>query len=578
MQKIRQDSGSPGTQHWGTFYGTQNEFVDFQVHVQAGPSGIANLSIQTSDFVNSRTGTHILAASRNVVVYREAYLDITTLSDPNPETDTFYNATGYYPDILIPTVDPYYNQTTNAWPFTVAANQNQSAWIDVLIPSNAPSGYYLGSVTVTSGGTTLTTLPVIIAVWQWPSSGHMPSTATLHSYTDAYWNAACVQFFGGYSSCASYPGASGNNDLGVELSVIDQGVLLLDHRYSGAAPIYTTVSLQNPGTELVTHWGPLFNGTTANTQTMLSGAVLTSNSYQSTYNSTYPQNWETLFSAQGWSNALFNYSCDEPPSGCTWSTINSNATVLHATSPIMPALVTTDIVNATANSVLNSIDWMVPIINQMDPVGGSLQRSTYNTWLAGNCCGAGSPTRQLWSYQSDNSENTTYPNYYIDGVPAANRAMEWMTFRNAESGELYYNTTICWISSCGSGTSDPWTSVYSSGGNGDGTLIYPSTSGSTNHVTNSSGGALTNPIYLPSVRLKHIRDGMQDYEYLYALTNAGQGTLVQNAIAGWITNSYAFEISGTGLRTARMTLGTALHQLTYPVLLLPPTNLTGSVQ
>src|SRR5580700_10137963 len=41
MQKVRQDSGSPGEQHWGTFYGTQNEFVDFQVHVKAGASGIS---------------------------------------------------------------------------------------------------------------------------------------------------------------------------------------------------------------------------------------------------------------------------------------------------------------------------------------------------------------------------------------------------------------------------------------------------------------------------------------------------------------------------------------------------------
>src|ERR1035437_5084955 len=53
MQKVRQDSGSPGTQHWGTFYGTQNEFVDFQVHVQAPSGGIANLGVTVSSFVKS---------------------------------------------------------------------------------------------------------------------------------------------------------------------------------------------------------------------------------------------------------------------------------------------------------------------------------------------------------------------------------------------------------------------------------------------------------------------------------------------------------------------------------------------
>jgi hypothetical protein len=575
MQKVRQDSGSPGTQHWGTFYGTQNEFVDFQVHVQAGPSGIPALSITTSDFVNSRTGTHILTGSTNIIVYREAYMDITTLSDPNTQTDTFYNATGYYPDILIPTVDPYFNQTTNAWPFTVAAGKNQSAWIDILVPSAAPSGYYLGSITVTSGSTTLTTMPVILAVWQWPSSGYMPSTATLSSFTQMIFPGGCDQFYGSYSSCGPYPHSGTNPDGGVEFSVIDQAKMLLDHRYSAASPIYTTVSLQSPGTELVNNWGPLLNGTTGPyTNTILSGAKVTSASYQGSINSTSLQNWETLFSAHGWSSILFDYSCDEPPAGCTWGAIDTNATTLHGSTPPMPALVTTDISNATSNGVVSGIDWMVAIVNYLDPVGATLQRSSYNTWLAGSS----GPTRRLWSYQSDNSENSAYPNYYIDGVPAANRAMEWMSFRNGVTGELYYTDGYCWVNTCGSGTSDPWTSVLYSQGNGDGTWLYPSTSGSTNHVTNPSGGTLTSPIYLPSIRLKHIRDGMQDYEYLNVLTNAGQGTLVQTEISSWITNSYTFETSGKGLQGARTALGASMHQLTYPVLLSPPTNLQATVQ
>ena len=53
MTKVRQDAGSPGAQHWGTFYGTQNEFVDFQVHFHDTGSGTPNLSVTVSNFVQT---------------------------------------------------------------------------------------------------------------------------------------------------------------------------------------------------------------------------------------------------------------------------------------------------------------------------------------------------------------------------------------------------------------------------------------------------------------------------------------------------------------------------------------------
>jgi len=571
MRKVRQDSGSPGSAHWGTFYGTQNEFVDFQVHFHDTGSGTANLSVTVSNFVQAAPSSFTI--SSNIIVYREAYMDVTGYVTST--ASTYYGAQGYYPDILIPAVDPYYHQTTNAWPFTVAAGNNQSAWVDVLIPPTAPSGYYLGSVTVKSGSTTLATMPVILAVWQWPSAGHMPSTATLQSTSQSGWDSPCIQFYGSAGGCAAYPGSGGNADQGVTNSIVQMAQMLLDHRYSAINPIYPPY--QTTFTGLQTYFGPTLTGSAS---TMLSGAKVTTTTYAPINPPAYVQNWETEWVNQGYTSTLFDYSCDEPPAGCAWSTITSNATSLHASTPPMPALVTTDLANATTNGVLNSIDIMVPIIDQLDPQSGGPQRSTYNTWLAGSS----GPARLLWSYQSCEESGTctsgqvgtgmTYPNYDVDGLPAANRAMEWMSYRNQVSGELYYLLNYAWTAS-----NDPWTSVYFFGGWGDGTLIYPSTGYNgttlTNHVTNSSGGALTQPIFLPSIRFEHIRDGMQDYEYLNVLTNKGKGALVTTEVNSWITNSYTFETTGSGLEAARMALGTAMQQLTYPpVALLPPTGLS----
>ena len=78
--------------------------------------------------------------------------------------------------------------------------------------------------------------------------------------------------------------------------------------------------------------------------------------------------------------------------------------------------------------------------------------------------------------------------------------------------------------------------------------------------------------------LKHMRDGMQDWEYMNVLTKEGQGAYVTTQIQSWITNSYTYEYSGTGLQAARSKLGTTLHNLTYSAALLPPPTLSGTVQ
>src|SRR5438034_1707385 len=54
MQKLRQDSGTPPLNACTlVIYGTQNEFVDFQVHFHDTGSGTANLSATVSNFVQT---------------------------------------------------------------------------------------------------------------------------------------------------------------------------------------------------------------------------------------------------------------------------------------------------------------------------------------------------------------------------------------------------------------------------------------------------------------------------------------------------------------------------------------------
>ncbi len=74
---------------------------------------------------------------------------------------------------------------------------------------------------------------------------------------------------------------------------------------------------------------------------------------------------------------------------------------------------------------------------------------------------------------------------------------------SASKGELYYSMNEAYGHS-----NDPWTNVRLFGGNGDGTLFYP---GRPDRI----GGHTDIPI--ESIRLKLIREGMEDYEYLALL-------------------------------------------------------------
>jgi hypothetical protein len=98
---------------------------------------------------------------------------------------------------------------------------------------------------------------------------------------------------------------------------------------------------------------------------------------------------------------------------------------------------------------------------------------------------------------------TGWPSYMIDAAGTANRVMQWVAWKYGIAGELYYSVNESY-----SHPEDPWTHVRLSGGNGDGTLFYP---GQPRRI----GGRTDIPI--ESIRLKLIREGMEDYEYLALL-------------------------------------------------------------
>jgi hypothetical protein len=561
LAKVHTDA-MPGTDHWARLAAARNEFESFQVHVRADSRPIA-MTVTVSDFVNanarlyppgippgSRTASaladsHRIFAATNVFVHREAYLDIDHVSDLN-------GTPGVTPDPLIPDEDPYFHQIRNAFPETVPAGEVRSAWIDVLTPDNAPSGYYVATVTVTDAGVTLAKLPVLLKIWDFG----IPPTASLATAFGMSWNGLCAQAYQSYFNCGQFPGGGGSPDRGVERTHVLEGEFFLDHRTTISQIVYAGPT-NNDWTHFDSTYGPLMDGSAG---TLLRGAKLTNLQYTYGGAPTRPdiQDWVAHFLAKGWDSRLFEYNCDEPPAGCSWGQSLSEADFIHQASPGMATLLTTNIAHATAHGLLDAIDILTPVVDGVHPQGGVSLRPEYDAWLA-------RPNKRLWWYQScDQHEScangnpgpadSTWPSYMVDASPVRNRIFQWMAFLYKIQGELYYQVDYCWTATdCAS--PDPWVSIYAFGGNGDGTLFYPGT-------PDRIGGSA--PIPVSSIRLKLIRDGMEDYEYLAALAKSGDATFAEATARSFITNAYTFDNDPEALLAAREKLGARLHQRVHP--------------
>jgi hypothetical protein len=83
---------------------------------------------------------------------------------------------------------------------------------------------------------------------------------------------------------------------------------------------------------------------------------------------------------------------------------------------------------------------------------------------------------------------------------------------------------------------------------GDGIFLYPPAPiGSTESA--------------PGIRLKAIRDGIQDYEYAHMLKNLGQLSVVDSTVLPIAGSWSNWNRDPNALQNARATLGQLLHQL-----------------
>jgi Ca2+-binding RTX toxin-like protein len=554
----------------------RNETESFQVKIDAGPVALTGVDVNQTGSLQKGGGGSIPDA--NVRLFREAYYKVARPSDgelwgnqdPCPSNCRI-------PDALIPKRDRYYDEVRNAFThdafsLDIPAGENRVAWVDVRVPQGQAAGTYTGQLTVTgtSGGAAFSkAVPFTVEV----KGFSLPSTSTLAGAFAVTWQKLCPAH---------------NNCNGISASALydKYARTALDNRVTLSRPGYV-----GPEDDLAAFrtWSvPLLTGTA---DTLLPGAAET-NVVLNRFYADAMDDWKREGDRAGFLGKV-SFFCDEiGQNAANWQTF-CNDPYLTAKSrwdgepaggnvPLSVAKAgnAAELMWARGQgfeAATSGIDTLIPVLRQMNPRNEAYpgERSSFDPFLAERS------RNRLWMYQSCESSGCDLPNsfsadgaysgwasYHIDQPASEARAMPWLAFEYGATGEYYFEVfqrlQQAWNDCQAATPNDPSNCQYSEGGNGDGTLFYPGTPA-------AIGGSAGHDVPVESIRLKRIRDGREDWEYLSLAKAAGHGAEAKQIALSLFPDAYDTDRSQSQVDDAR----NALLQLIAPDAPPPPGSCGG---
>ncbi|MEN9799411.1 MAG: hypothetical protein RL653_3107 [Pseudomonadota bacterium] len=510
----------------------RNEFVSFQVVVHGADTGAQGVRASLEGLSGpGRIGPE------SVTLYREAFLDVAKGSGGTKDL-------GPWPDPLIPERDEVAGEPRNAFPFDVPEDEARAVWVDLHVPAEAPPGTYRGEVKVSGSGLDAR-VPVRVDV----VPAQLPSTSSLPTAFLLYPGNPCKVATGD-------PECGG--DARKAAQVLEAYVrLALDHRVT----LPNAFTVGRDGSDWAAFDAAHAEWMEGGLETRLAGARLTSAQITARRELPSFRAWAAHFRERGWLDRLYDYTGDEPPYGISFEEAARRAAWTREADPALRTLLTTTAQALSEYGLGSAIDLVVPVINHVDgteaPYVGN-QRAAYDAHLS-------RPGTGLWVYQScmsqgcafgtnapENGDAGGWPSYMVDRSAARSRAMPWLAWKYDARGELYYETGLALTSA--------WTDQFRFNGNGDGTLFYPGT-------PDRIGGQTTVP--LPSLRLKQIRLGQQDYEWLKLVADAGDPAFARRVVDELLPSASQVTDDGARFDQARSALVQRYLELTRAA--VPPT-------
>ena len=473
--------------------------------------------------VRARRGLSGLAAAARVPeplrvnLYRVATLHLERPSGPA-------GTAGQWPDPLIPVRDPDFGEPRRAFPVAVAPGRLQAIWVEVCVPEEAQPGDRRGVIEVTERGQPLAEVPLSIHVWPFA----LPRAPTF------------VAAFGLSTRLGTRAlGVPGDPAAARALAAAALRHRITPFTLSADPPdgSCTARSCRLDWSAYDGEEGPVLDGTLVPgvrggfAEVRIAGGVWSGpeEDLVATLRA-----WHDHFASRGWLDRLWLYTLDEPAPG-QLPELERRARLARRAG--IRVLVT----SLPQPALAGLVDAFAPNLTLLPegaaPAGVAF---SYASCLSHGC-------REIPAGGRLRAEMRRafagWPGYEIDRPGTAARAVAWLAFRRGLAGELYYDMLQAW-------TRDPWTDVRAFAGNGDGTLLYPGRPA-------ELGG--THPFPVPSIRLKVIRDALEDVELLRLARAAGLGDRTSALAAQLVPGGRGWERRPGPWLAARRSLGDALE-------------------
>jgi hypothetical protein len=478
-----------------------------------------------------------LFPAESITWYREGFVPVRH-SSPRAELPP-----GMVPDPLIPFIDPYTGEPIRQprWNgdrlegsrfggagFDLWREQNQPLWIDVFAPRNLPAGVYRGEVRAWAKEVRPVAMPIEIEVWDF----ELPKGPTHANH------------FGGVSGIASYYGLEASSP---EFKILEDrfSAMLADHRINPAVPPSLFPKPGEDGKALFTE--DIDRGLSdfvekyRVTDFQIPGAPF-GDPFGEDRDKVlkFYRSWYEYLSGKGWAERSYLYMQDEPNDATAYAQVARMGALVAEAHPEIRKLVVEQ--TYTQDPSWADLD---PAVDIWCPLFGFLDEETIREAI--------DREDEVWSYSAliqtappyhphyEEVKGDLPPFWQIDFPSIHYRIGPWVNYRYEVTGLLYWSS-VYW----GSPERNPWDDPgFRVRWNGDGFLMYPG---------NDAG--IEGPI--ASIRLKNLRDGMEDYEYFALLEGVGGEDLAKQTVLEAVPTWGSFTEDSEDLLELRRRLAEAI--------------------
>jgi Domain of unknown function (DUF4091) len=507
--------------------GAKNEHIPFQVVITTPPPPTRYDEAAGGFFVEA--GDLVSAQGRiphdRIKLYFEHVVLCPGKSSPVGET-------GFWPDALAPLTDPF-SMTAE---FREAV-RNRGIWIDVVTPSDAPAGRYAGTIRVTRSGALLDELKLNLRVYDFalPAETHMITYMGVSSNQLAAYHNVDPTSAEAKTLLRNYHAFLYANRMEPWFNEPLQPKV----RRSGNA---VAVTFDDQAYDLYfNQW---------KTKRVILEAVPADLSDSTEAVKSFLQQTYDYYKKHGRLDRLvLNSPIDEPNTAQAFADTRKWASIVHEAAPGVPFLVTKS-----------------PVSD--NPAWGTLAGYANNFAVHGNDLNPPAVKQAIRAEQARGGEVTWYiscdqgfpqPNYFIDASAMDPVMVPWITWRYGMNGILYWELKF-W-----SQTTDPWLNpvTYLSGFlcsngyilNGEGSLLYPGSRTKIHTGQKDVNGPVS------SIRFELLREGIEDYEYLWLLKSLGDAKFADDAVKSMVVDVRAFSRNVEELFALRAKMAARIEEL-----------------